>query len=175
MVFTSEHRRYIIESYFRNSAFNNQDFFLTGIRVSNSPRCGPVNSGSDNQDSYRHANKTSNKARLVTNFNIRGKLRQFSGKSLSSRRTRRLIAANHSPNLLEKAGRMFEIPANFNWRGLKDGVGKTDTIIIIDMIDIIIDPQTDRRRKNHQKIIIQGSNHSQSSSSVAKRKSSYSK
>jgi hypothetical protein len=48
---------------------------------------------------------------------------------------------------------MFEVPANFNWRGLKDGVGKTDTIIII---DIIIDPQTDRRRKNHQKIIIQG-------------------
>jgi hypothetical protein len=33
MVFTSEHRRFIIESYFRNSAFNNQDFFLTGIRV----------------------------------------------------------------------------------------------------------------------------------------------
>jgi hypothetical protein len=25
MVFTSEHRRFIIESYFRNSAFNNQD------------------------------------------------------------------------------------------------------------------------------------------------------
>jgi hypothetical protein len=136
------------------------------------PGVGRVNSGRDDQDSYRHANKTSNKARLVTNFNIRGKLRQFSGKSSSSRRTRRLIAANHSPNLLEKAGRMFEIPANFNWRGLKDGVGKTDTIIII---DIIIDPQTDRRRKNHQKIIKQGSNHSQSSSSVAKRKSSYSK
>jgi hypothetical protein len=30
MVFTSEHRRYIIESYFRNSAFNNQDFFSDG-------------------------------------------------------------------------------------------------------------------------------------------------
>jgi hypothetical protein len=67
---------------------------------------------------------------------------------------------------------VFEIPANFNWRGFKDGVGKTDTIIII---DIIIDPKTDRRRQNYQKIIIQGSNHSQSSSSVAKRKSSYSK
>jgi hypothetical protein len=84
------------------------------------------------KDSYRHANKTSNKARFVTNFNIRGKLRQFSGKSSSSIRTRRLIAGNHSPNLLEKTGKMFEIPANFKWRGLKDGVGKTDTIIIID-------------------------------------------
>jgi hypothetical protein len=92
----------------------------------------------------------------------------ISGKSSSSRRTRCLIAANHSPNLLEKEGRMFEIPANFNWRGLKDGVGKTDTIIIID-------PQTDRRRQSHQKIIIQGRNHSQSSSSVVKRKSSCSK
>jgi hypothetical protein len=30
MVFTSEHRRFIIESYFRNSAFNNQDFFSDG-------------------------------------------------------------------------------------------------------------------------------------------------
>jgi hypothetical protein len=27
MVFTSEHNRFIIESYFRNSAFNNGDFF----------------------------------------------------------------------------------------------------------------------------------------------------
>jgi hypothetical protein len=113
---------------------------------SNSPRCGRVNSGSDDQDSYRHANKTSNKARLVTNFNTRGKLRQFSGKSSSSRRTRCLIAANNSPNLLEKAGRMFEIPANFNWRGLKDGVGNTVTIIII---DIIIDTKTDRKGENH--------------------------
>jgi hypothetical protein len=111
---------------------------------SNSPRCGWVNSGSDDQDSYRHTNKTSNKTRFVTNFNMRGKLRQFSGKSSSSRRTRRLIAANNSPNLLEKAGRMFEIPANFNWRGLKDGVGNTVIIIII---DIIINTQTDRRRK----------------------------
>ncbi|KAH0807382.1 hypothetical protein GEV33_015409 [Tenebrio molitor] len=31
-------------------------------------RCGRINSGSDDQDSYRHANKTSNKARFVTNF-----------------------------------------------------------------------------------------------------------
>jgi hypothetical protein len=68
--------------------------------------------------------------------------------------------------------KLFGIPANFNWRGLKDGVGNTDTIIII---DFIIDTQTDRRRKNHQKIIIKGSNHSQSSLSVAKRPSSYSK
>jgi hypothetical protein len=30
MVFTLEHRRFIIESYFRNSAFNNQDFFSDG-------------------------------------------------------------------------------------------------------------------------------------------------
>jgi hypothetical protein len=132
---------------------------------STSPRCGRVNSGSDDQDSYRHANKTSNKARFVNNFNTRGKLRQFSGKSSSSRRTRCPIAANHSPNLLEKAGRMFEIPANFNWRGLKDGVGKTDTIIIID-ITSQIDPQTDQRRQNHQKIIIQGSTRSLSPSSV---------
>jgi hypothetical protein len=30
MVFTLEHRRFIIESYFRNSAFNDQDFFSDG-------------------------------------------------------------------------------------------------------------------------------------------------
>jgi hypothetical protein len=41
---------------------------------------------------------------------------------------------------------MFEIAANFNWRGLKDGVGNTVTII---NIDIIIDTQTDRKGENH--------------------------
>jgi hypothetical protein len=71
-----------------------------------------------------------------------------------------------------KAMRMFEIPANFNWRGLKDGFGNTITIIII---DIIIDIQRSKKKKNHQKVIIQVSNHSQSSLSVAKRPSSYSK
>jgi hypothetical protein len=33
MVFTSQHKRFIIEYYFHSSAFNHEDFFLTGIRV----------------------------------------------------------------------------------------------------------------------------------------------
>jgi hypothetical protein len=42
---------------------------------------------------------------------------------------------------------MFEIPANFNWRGLKDGVGNTITIIII---DIIIDIQRSKKKKSSE-------------------------
>jgi hypothetical protein len=30
MVFSSEHKRFIIEPYFHNSAFNNEDFFSDG-------------------------------------------------------------------------------------------------------------------------------------------------